>query len=308
MNSRNSIAAVVLFSAVLASCTRQPADYTPLYGPSPIVSKAIPQYSFGVPAIRHARSLWDRYAQLIDALNHTSAGFALKLESGQTPDTYDAKLRAGIFDFAIVDPYQVLIAENHGYTVIARTGKADRISGVIVTARESDIHRLADLRGRNIAFTNPTALAATLLNQYGLLERGLDVRKRAVVVYTHSPETSLLSVAMRRVDAAAVSLADWEFFRRDHAESAGQLTALWQSDDLSGPAVMASSSVPLAHVRSLQTALVQLGAQSNGSEVLRRAGISRFAPGDSLSYDDVWDFLQRYQRSLGPLPDRVVAR
>ena len=268
----------------------------------------IPQYSFGVPAIRHARSLWDRYAQLIDSLNRAAAGFVLKMESAQTPDTYDSKLRARVFDFAIVDPYQVLVAENLGYAVIARTGRPDRISGVIVTAHEGDIHRLADLRGRNIAFTNSTALAATLLNEYGLLESGLDVHKRAVVLYTHSPETSLLSVAIKRVDAAAVSLADWEGFRRDHPASAALLHILWQSDDLSGPAVMASGSIPPAHVRSLQAALVQLGAQVNGREALQRAGISEFDPGDSVSYDDVWDFLQRYQRALGPLPDRMVAR
>ncbi len=308
MNVRNSIAALVACSALLAGCARQPADYTPLYGSSPTVPTTISQYSFGVPSIRPVRSLWDRYAQLIDALNRASAGFTLKMESAQTPDTYDAKLRAGVFDFAIVDPYQVLLAENLGYTVIARTGKPDRISGVIVTARQGDIHRLSDLRGRNIAFTNTTALAATLLNEYGLLESGFDVRKRAVVLYTHSPETSLLSVSIRRVDAAAVSLADWEVFQHDHPASAGQLTVLWQSDDLSGPAVMASGSVPLAHVRSLQTALVQLGANDNGRDVLHRAGISRFEPGDSVSYDDVWDFLQRYQRALGPLPDRMVAR
>jgi phosphonate transport system substrate-binding protein len=308
LNVHNSIAAVVVSSALLAGCTRQPAEYTPLYGSSPIVPNTIPQYSFGVPAIRHTRSLWDSYAKLIDALNRASAGFALKMESAQTPDTYDAKLRAGAFDFALVDPYQVLVAENLGYTVIARTGRSDRISGVIVTDRQGDIHRVADLRGRSIAFTNSTALAATLLNELGLLESGLNVRKTAVVLYTHSPETSLLSVAIKRVDAAAVSLVDWETFRRDHPQSASLLTVLWQSDNLSGPAVMVSGSVPLAHSRSLQAALVQLGAQANGREALHRAGISEFEPGDSVSYDDVWDFLQRYRRVLGPLPDRMVAR
>jgi ABC-type phosphate/phosphonate transport system substrate-binding protein len=179
---------------------------------------------------------------------------------------------------------------------------------VVVVARQGDVHRLSDLRSRNIAFTNTTALAATLLNEYGLLESGLDVRKRALVLYTHSPETSLLSVSIKRVDAAAVSLADWEGFKRDHPNSAGQLTVLWRSDDLSGPAVMASNSLPLSHVRSVQTALVQLNAQTSGREALQHAGISRFEPGDSVSYDDVWDFLQRYRRALGPLPDRMVAR
>ena len=283
-------------------------DYTPLYSSSPVEPNTRPQYSFGVPAIRHVRSLWESYAQLIDALNRANDGFVLKLESAQTADAYDAKLRAGVFDFAIVDPYQVLVAEDLGYDVIARTGRSDRISGVIVTAREGDIHSVADLRGRNIAFTNPTALAATLLNQYGLLESGLDVRKQAVVSYTHSPETSLLSVALKRVDAAAVSWTDWQLFRHDHPQSAAQLTALWESDHLSGPAVMASGAIPPAHVRGLQADLLQLASQTSGREALHRAGISGFERAGEVSYDDVWDFLQRYQRAIGRLPDRRVAR
>jgi phosphonate transport system substrate-binding protein len=305
---RNFIAALVISSALLASCARQPVDYTPLYGSSPWAPNAVPQYSFGVPAIRHVRSLWESYAQLVDVLNSASSGFIVRLESAQSADTYDAKLRAGAFDFAIVDPYQVLVAEDLGYAVIARTGKSDRISGVIVTAREGDIHRLADLRGRNIAFTYPTALAATLLNAYGLLESGLDVRKQAVVLYTHSPETSLLSVSLKRVDAAAVSLTDWEGFRHDHPQSAAQLTTLWESDHLSGPAVMASGTIPPVHVRSLQAALLQLVSENNGRQALHRAGISGFERADSVSYDDVWDFLQRYQHLLGPLPDKRLAR
>ena len=300
---------MIIWAGLLGSCAvRQPPEYTPLYGSAPPAPANTSQYSFGVPSIRHARSLWDRYSRLIATLNSSTLGFELKLESGQTPDTYDAKLRSGAFDFAIVDSYQVLVAENLGYTVIARTDPQDRVRGVILVHRDTGIKTPIGLRGRSIAFTNPTALAATLLNQFGLLEAGLDVRRNSNVFYTHSPETSLLSASLRRVDAAAVSLADWEGFQNDHPDSAAQLLPLWQSDDLSGPAVMASRAVPLVHVRSLQAALTQLDAQTSGREALLHAGITGFELGNSVSYDDVWDFLQRYRRAIGPLPDRMVAR
>ncbi|HYL36550.1 MAG TPA: PhnD/SsuA/transferrin family substrate-binding protein [Bryobacteraceae bacterium] len=299
--------------ALSASCSllvgcRRPAPYMPVYSSSPAPSNGVPQYSFGVPPIRHIRSLWDHYAPLIEALNDSKTGFNLKLESGQTADTYDAKLRATAFDFALVDPYQVLVAEDRGYTVIARTGKADRIQGVIIVARDGEIHRVRDLQGRTIAFTNSTALAATLLNQYELFERGLDVRKRSVVTYTHSPETSLLSVSLNRAEAAAVSASDWEEFRQDHREAASRLIPLRQTDDLSGPAVMASRKVPPLYSLSLQAALIRLSSQPNGRAALERAQVSEFRSGDSVSYDDVWDFLQRYKQTLGPWPDRITSR
>jgi len=287
----------------MVGCNRQPA-VEPVYGRSPGAPDATPQHSLGVPAIRHVRSLWDRYSHLIKVLNSSGTGFVVKLESGQTADSYDSKLRDGVFDFAIVDPYQVLVAEDHGYTVIARTGKQDRIRGVIIVARDSGIRSAGDLRSRSIAFTNPTALAGTLLNQYDLLENGLDVRKRAVAEYTHSPETSLLSVALNRASAAAVSEADWDEFQKDHPDSAKTLVRLRQTESLSGPAVMASAD----HVGRLQAALIGLASDPNGRAALELAGISEFRPGDSVSYDDVWDFLQRYKRALGPLPDRISSR
>jgi len=207
-----------------------------------------------------------------------------------------------------VDPYQVLVAEDRGYTVIARTGKPDRIRGVIIIARDSGIRGVRDLRGRTIAFTNPTALAGTLLNQYDLFESGLDVRKRAAVVYTHSPETSLLSVALNRASAAAVSEGDWDEFQKDHPDSARALSRLRQTENLSGPAVMASARIPSSQVGRLRTALIGLVSEPNGRAALELAGISEFRPGDSVSYDDVWDFLQRYKQTLGPLPDRISSR
>ena len=286
--------------------SRQPEQ--PVYGSSPVVSNAVPQHTLGVPAIRHVRSLWDRYSQLIKVLNNSGTGFVLKLESGQTADSYDSKLRDNVFDFAIVDPYQVLVAEDRGYTVIARTGKSDRIRGVIIVARDSGFRGVSDLRGRTIAFTNPTALAGTLLNQYDLFESGLDVRKRAAVVYTHSPETSLLSVALNRANAAAVSEGDWDEFQKDHPDSARTLSRLRQTENLSGPAVMASARIPPDQAGRLRAALMGLASEPNGRAALELAGISEFRPGDSASYDDVWDFLQRYKKTLGPLPDRISSR
>jgi ABC-type phosphate/phosphonate transport system substrate-binding protein len=306
---RVSIAVVIASSALLTRChSRQPAEYMPTYGSSPAAASSASEYSFGVPAIRHVRSLWDRYAHLIKELNESGTGFVLRMESGQTSDAYDAKLRDGVFDIAIVDPYQVLIEEARGYTVIARTGKPERIRGVIVIARDSRIRDVRDLRGRTIAFINPTALAATLLNQYELFQSGLDVRNRNIVVYTRSPETSLLSVSMNRAEAAAVSMSDWEEFCHDLPYSAGQLTILRQTDDLSGLAVMASKSVSLAHVQSLRAALMRLASTAKGRDALRRAGISGFEPADTVSYDDVWDFLQRYRHVFGHLPDRMASR
>jgi phosphonate transport system substrate-binding protein len=300
-------AALLASSWLLVGC-RQPAPYMPAYGASPVASNAIPQYSFGVPPIRHTSSLWDHYAQLIQALNKSNLGFTLRLESGQTSDTYDAKLRAGAFDFALVDPYQVLVAEDRGYAVVARTGIPDRIRGVIIVARDGGVHRVRELRDRTIVFTNTTALAGTLLNQYELFENGLDVRKRSVVVYTHSPETSLLSVAFKQADAAAVSSTDWDEFRQDHKDDASRLIPLRQTDDLSGPAVMASRNVGAMYVLSFQAALIRLNSRPDGRQALERAGISEFRSGDDVSYDDVWDFLQRYKQVLGPLPDRTASR
>jgi ABC-type phosphate/phosphonate transport system substrate-binding protein len=291
-------AALIIFSLMPACRTGPRRSYAPEYGRSPAIAGALKKYSFGVPPIGSARSTWVRFSPLISALNASKLGFELRLESGQTVDAYQAKFQASRLDFAIVYPVQVLIAEERGYQVIARAGARDRVRGVIIVRRDSSALHPTALRGKAIAFSAPNDLA-TMLCQFRLLQSGVNIRKDATPLYTHSSDSALLNVFLRRAAAAGISEEDWKDHRNRQPEREKYLIEQLRTDELPGPAVMSLHSVPAEHQRALRQELLRLSATVKGRAALFSADISDFAAAESASYDEVWEFLGAYRRAFG---------
>lgn len=288
----------VLIAALAAACRMHPqAAYSPEYGKSPAVARTA-RYSFGVPPIGTDRSTWERYSPLVSQLNASNLGFELRLESGQTVDGYEAKLTAERLDFAIVDPVQVLAAEQKNYQVIARAGALDRVRGVIVVRHDSRIESAAALQGKVIAFAAPDDLA-TMLCQYRLAQAGVNVRRNASPLYTHASDSALLTVFLHRAAAAGVSEEDWTDYRNTQPGRGKELVERFRTDDLPGPAVMCRHSIPLEHKRALQRELLRLRATAKGRAALFAASLSDFVAAESASYDEVWEFLSAYRRIFG---------
>lgn len=299
---RIRIALPVALCIALGGCDRSvDLPYTPQYAgvdTSPVRNTA---YSFGIPPVGTIRSLWNRYSRLVSAINGFDDAPALKLESALTVEAFDRKIAAGSLDFAIVDPAKVLTAERYGYQVIARTGWRDRVRGVVIVASKSLIRRVVDLRGRSIAFSSPDDIDGAMLNELELLERGVNVRKHMRAIYVHSEESALMNVWLYRVDAAGVGERDWLEYKAANPEEADDLKVLLRTDDLSGPAVMASSAVPKDNAARLQHVLAKLGGSDAGLIALKRAKISEFTAAESASYDDVWEFLGEYRAKFGQI-------
>jgi ABC-type phosphate/phosphonate transport system substrate-binding protein len=290
---------VVVIAALVAACRIHPqAAYAPEYGKSPAVARTAARHSFGVPPIGSARSTWERYSPLVSELNASDLGFELRLESGQTVDGYEARLTGERLDFAIVDPVQVLAAEQKKYQVIARAGTLDRVRGVIVVHRDSHIASAKALRGKVIAFASPGDLA-TLLCQYRLAQAGVNVRRNASPLYTHAGNSALLTVFLRRAAAAGVSAEDWTDYRKTQPSRGNELVERFRTDDLPGPAVMCRDSIPIERQRALQRGLLRLRATAKGRAALFSAGLSGFVAAESASYDEVWEFLGAYRRIFG---------
>src|SRR5689334_16907908 len=163
------LAAVVSFPA----CKRPVArDFVPQFDLKSAIASDVPDYEFGVQPMRSTRQLYERYSMLVAVLNSSVSGFKLHLVSAQTDERYDQKLKSRELDVAIVEPHRVLEAERLGYKAIAKVGNADRIAGVIVIRTDSEIRRIADLKGKRIAFPSPSGLASAMMVRMFLRDAG----------------------------------------------------------------------------------------------------------------------------------------
>ena len=138
-----------------------------------------------------------------------------------------------------------------------------------------------------------------MLCQFRLLQSGLNIRKDAAALYTHSSDSALLNVFLRRAAAAGVAEEDWKDHRNRLPEREKQLVEALRTDELPGPAVMSLHSVPAEYQRALQRELLRLGATVAGREALFSADLSDFGAAESASYDEVWEFVGAYRRAFG---------
>ena len=154
-------------------------------------------YRFGIQPAGSARLLWKRYDPLIDCVNASMKGIAIRLGSALKMQAYDQKLQDGEFDVVLVEPHVVLQAERYGYEVFVQTGVEDRIGGVIVVHRSAGIRRVRDLRHRVICLTTQQSLASTMLVNMWLREASFDLDRQATVRYAGSDANALHTVYQR---------------------------------------------------------------------------------------------------------------
>jgi hypothetical protein len=291
----------VVICTILIGCRNEPLkDFHPILATSAAAASTGVEYRLGVPPMRPTRALWARYSPVVDDINSQIPEFQLRLESALTPGAYDNKLQNAELDIALVEPHRVLDFEVLGYRVFARTGRGDRISGVLVVTTGGTIRRIKDLAGRTMSLSSRIALASSLVIA-DLKESGLDAAK-VNISSVENEESALMNVFAGEADAAGVSRAAWERYRLERPESAEHLRVLRRTQDLPGVAVMAHKRIPKAHIQQLAKALVLLADCEAGRAALERAGFTEFRYGESASYDDLWEFFVKYRRMFGSGP------
>ncbi|WP_395346815.1 phosphonate ABC transporter substrate-binding protein [Variovorax sp. UC122_21] len=120
-------------------------------------------------------------------------------------------LRSKKLDVAYLGPFSYVLAnqvadvEAFAVAVTKKTGQS-AYKSVIIARKESGIARTADLKGRSFAFVDPTSASGHLFPKSGLLQAGHDPETFfGRVIFSGSHDASILAVANKKVDAAAVA-------------------------------------------------------------------------------------------------------
>ncbi|ENV5995771.1 PhnD/SsuA/transferrin family substrate-binding protein [Vibrio parahaemolyticus] len=124
---------------------------------------AQPSLVFGVVPQQSATKLVQQWQPLLQRWGEL-AGVEIKFATARDIPTFEARLMAGEYDIAYMNPYHfTLVNQTPGYTALARA-KNKRITGIIV-ARKGQSVTLDDLQEETIAFPAPRAFAASIITQ-----------------------------------------------------------------------------------------------------------------------------------------------
>jgi phosphonate transport system substrate-binding protein len=291
---------VALAALFIVGCGKQQEEtYQPTF--SARGEDAPREYIVGIHPLYNPKRLVDLYGPVVDALNARIPQAHFRLEASRNYEEFEKKLFSGHFDFAMPNPYQTVRSLKYGYRVFGKMGNDELFRGIILLRKDSDIRKVADLKGKKVSFPAPTALAATMMPQYYLQTHGIDVNRDIENMYVGSQESSIMNVLRGHVAAGGTWPVPWKVFQQENPEMAAQLQVKWQTDTLPNNGWVVRDDVPPALAEKVGKELVGLNMTAEGRAMLERLGVSRFEHAGNETYRPVQQYLKAFSETVRPI-------
>jgi phosphonate transport system substrate-binding protein len=200
----------------------------------------------------------------------------------------------------------VLLKENHRLQLLASEKRGlygSRTAGAIIVRKDSDIKKLADLRGKRVVF-GPMLAPTGYLAEYDLLLRnGIDPEKDlgyyAIPGGSFKHEKVIYKLLFGEFDAAAAPVLDLEVMTREGKISPDEFVILEQSPLVPYCTFGAAANADPALVAKVQQALLDLTPESTAEvdgervKVFKAAWIDGFEMLADKDYDVIRNMMRR---------------
>lgn len=239
-----------------------------------------PCYSFGVVPQFEPRALAAIWLPILEEVEKRTGARLLLSGSVDIPQ-FQEDFAQGTFDFAYNSPlYAALAFQHQGYLPLARD-HGSKLTGILVVARESPVTQLHELVGQTVVFPAGNAVAASLLVRAELLrDHGLSITPS--YVKTHS--SVYLEVALGRAVAGGGVVATLE---QQKPEVKNALRVIHHTRGINPHPIVAHPRVPQEVRDKVRAALLALGQETRGRELLARVPIKEIGEASQDDYQDI---------------------
>lgn len=160
----------------------------------------------------------------------------------------------------------------------------------LIVPKESPVRGLINLKGRAFAFSDPLSNSGRLAPTYQLFRMGTTPDAFfGRFVFTYSHDNSIVAVADRLVDAAAVDSLVYDFLATTDPDltSKTRIVARWGPYGI--PPVVVPSGLDPSLKKRLRQLFLNMHVDPEGSEILNNLFIDRFV----LIQDETYDSIRR---------------
>ncbi len=158
----------------------------------------------------------------------------------------------------------------------------------IIVPSDSPARRLADLRGKNFAFTDPKSNSGRLAPVHMLALMGETPQHFfSTSEFTYGHDKSIRAVAEKLVDGAAVDSLIWEYTALKSPEITARTRIIVRSEPYGIPPIVVRPGFDPLLKKQLLELLLQAGKDPEGREILKGMMIDGFVPGDDRNYDTI---------------------
>lgn len=246
--------------------------------------------TIGLIPAEDSQAMIESSRQVLDALQQ-QLGMPVKPFVATDYNGVIEALRAKKLDVAYLGPFSYVLAssvaevEAFSVAVTKKTGQSAYRS-VILARKDSGLRSVAELKGRNFAFVDPSSASGHLFPKAGLQQTGLDPDAYfGRVVFSGSHDASILAVANRKVDAAAVADRIFNGAVAKGTVKQDDFVVLWSSRPIPESPMVWRKDLDPALKEKLARALANLKDVKWGDQGV----LNGFQPTSDAAYDVVRD-------------------
>lgn len=198
---------------------------------------AAPPLTLGLIPAEDSQSMLTSSKQVIDGLQR-QLGMQVKPFIATDYNGVIEALRSGKLDVAYLGPFSYVLAtsvanvEAFSVAETRKTGKS-AYKSLIVVRKDSGLENLGQLKGRTMAFVDPSSASGHLFPNAGLQKDGINPAKYfSRVIFSGSHDAGILAVANKKVDAAAVADRILASAIAKGVVKQSELHVVWSSPDI----------------------------------------------------------------------------
>ena len=166
--------------------------------------------TIGLIPAEDSQAMIESSRQVLDALQQR-LGVTIKPFVATDYNGVIEALRSKKLDVAYLGPFSYVLASsvaNVEAFAVAETKKTGQSSykSLILARKDSGLRTVTDLKGKNFAFVDPSSASGHLFPKAGMQQLGIEPDQLfGRVIFSGSHDASILAVANKKVDAAAVA-------------------------------------------------------------------------------------------------------
>jgi phosphonate transport system substrate-binding protein len=173
-------------------------------------------------------------------------------------------LRSRRLDVAYLGPFSYVLGASVASIeafAVAETKKAGRTfyHSLVITHKDSGIKSVADLKGKNFSFVDPSSTSGHMFPKAGLLKAGIDTDKDlGRTIFSGSHDANAIAVQNRKIDAAAIADRILEQAFTKGLAKREDIVVLWKSDPIPESPMVWRKDLPADLKTRIQSAFLQV--------------------------------------------------
>lgn len=166
----------------------------------------------------------------------------------------------------------------------------------LIVPKDSTISSLEELKGASFAFTDPMSNTGHMAPSYQLLLQGKTPASHfSRFIFTYSHDNSIMTVANKLVQGAAVDSLVYDKLIKDNAELARMTRVVTRWGPYGIPPVVISPNLDSQFKEQLRDFFLNIHSSSEGVTILHKLDIEKFV----IAPDSIYDSIREMKKRLG---------